>query len=331
MKALLPVLIFCSALALAPAEASAQAQLDFTEILIDPVGTNAGFQLVEMHNTGNQPADLTGWQLVTPQGTYAMPSVVVPVDAFVLLHVAANGTNTASDIYLPTLPVLGVSGSLAMFRSAAVTSPAAIVDFVSWGGGQGAIVIATIARCWTSDTDTVQVPSSPGFTMAHYDQHAYSPNLGSESWFVDGTPTLGGPNDGGAIYVAHYGCPQMVAPPQIGTGENDNRPWIGETWRLDTSYLPVLPTWMWVGIGLQPFGSVPLDTFGIPGCFWSSATDLVFATPVQGYPWPVYVQVPALSLLIGYQLEVQALVAAPGANAAGVLPTRVIFGYPGSR
>jgi len=28
---------------------------------------------------------------------------------------------------------------------------------------------------------------------------------------------------------------------------------------------------------------------------------------------------------------VQALVAAPGANAAGVLPTRVIFGYPGSR
>lgn len=325
MKPSLPVLFLTSALA------TAQAQLDFTEILIDPVGPNAGFQLVEMHNTGNQPVDLTGWQLVTPQGTYAMPPVVVPVDAFVLLHVAANGTSTPADIYLPTLPVLGPSGSLAMFRSAATSSPAEIVDFVSWGGGQGAIVVATIARCWTSTTDTVQVPSSPGATMAHYDQHAYGSNLGSESWFVDGTPTLGGLNDGGAIYAAYYGCPQMLAPPQIGTGENDNRPWIGETWRLDTSYLPVLPTWMWVGIGLQPFGPVPLDPFGIPGCLWSASPDLVFAVNVMGYPWPVYVQVPPLSMLIGYRLEVQALVAAPGANAAGLLPTRVMFGYPGSR
>lgn len=325
MNALVPALLLSAALA------TAQTQLRFTEILIDPIGPNAGFQLVEMHNTGNQVADLTGWHLVTPQGTYAMPSVSVPIGGFVMLHVAASGLSTATDIYLPTIPTLGTSGSLAMFRSAATSSPSAIVDFVSWGGGQGAIAVAMVANRWTSANDTVQVPSSPGSTMAHYDQHAYGSNRGSESWFVDGTPTLGGPNDGGAIYAAYYGCPQMLAPPQIGAGENDNRPWIGETWRLDTSYLPVLPTMLWVGIGLQPFGPLPLDPFGIPGCLWSSSPDLVFAANVQGYPWPVFVQVPPLPLLIGYQLEVQALVAAPGANAAGLLPTRVLFAYPGSR
>jgi hypothetical protein len=325
MKALFPTLLFCTALA------TAQTQLRFTEILLDPAGPNTGFQLIEVHNIGNQPADLTGWQLVTPSGTYGLPPVTVPVGVFTLLHVAASGTSTPTDLYLPTMPALGTTGSLALFRSAATSNPTAIVDFVSWGGGQGAIAVAMVANRWTNTSDTVQVPATQGATMAHYDQHAYGSNLGSESWFTDRTPTLGGPNDGGAIYAAYYGCPQMLAPPQIGTGENDNRPWIGETWRLDTSYLPTLPTWMWVGIGLQPFAPLPLDPFGIPGCLWSASPDLVFAVNVQGYPWPIHVQVPPLSLLIGYQLEVQALVAAPTANAAGLLPTRVMFGFPGSR
>ncbi len=325
MKQFVAVLLSTSTAALA------QAQLDFTEVLIDPVGPNAGFQRIELHNTGPQHADLTGWNLVTAQGTYPMPPVVVPAGAFALLHVASSGTSTNLDIHLPTLPVLGPSGSLALFRDAATNSPASLVDFVSWGGGQASIAIAVLANRWPTTTDTVQVPAFPGATLAHYDQHAYGANRGSESWFVDGTPTLGGPNDGGAIYAAYYGCPQLAAPPQIGTGENDNRPWIGEPWRLDTSYLPVSPTTLWVGIGLQPFAPVALDPFGIPGCWWSSSPDLVFAVHVPTDPWPIFVQVPPLSLLIGYRLEVQALVVAPGANAAGLLPTRVLFAYPGSR
>ena len=317
-------------LALAAAVA-AQTRLDFTEILVDPVGPNVGFQLVEVHNNGNLAVDLTGWVLVSTTGTFALPAVVVPADGIALLHVARAGTNTPSDVYLPAMPALAAADSLALFRTAATSNPADLVDFVSWGGGQGAIGVAVLANQWPSTTDTIVPPATQGSTMAHYDQYVYSSNLGSESWFVDGTPTLGTRNDGGGIFAAGYGCPQLVYPPQIGTGENDNRPWIGETWRLDTSYLPVLPTFVWIAIGLQPFPPLPLDPFGIAGCSWSTSPDLVFAAYVQSYPGPVFVQVPNLQLLVGYQLGVQALVPAPGANAAGLLPTRELWAYPGSR
>lgn len=311
--------------------AGAQTRVDFTEILIDPIGPNAGHQLVELHNTGNVAADLTGWTLVTPAGTYSMPAVSVAAGAFVLLHVAASGANTMTDLFLPSMPALGNVGSLALFRSGATSNPADLLDFVSWGGGLGAIAVATVANQWPSATDTVQPPTVEGHSLAHYDQYAYASNLGSASWFDDGTPTLGGRNDGGALYVAYYGCPSSAYPPQIGTGENDNRPWLGESWRIDTSYLPVLPTLLWVGIGVQPFGSLPLDSFGIPGCFWSVNADLVFTAFVSTYPGPIHVQVPSHPALIDFRLEVQALVPAPGANAAGLLPTRAIFGYLGSR
>ena len=311
--------------------ASAQASVRITEILLDPIGPNAGNQLVELHNTGNTSADFTGWNLVTPLGTYSLPPVVLPPYAHALLHVAATGISTASDLYLPAMPALGISGSLGLFRSAATSNPADLLDFVSWGGGQGAIAVAMVANRWTASNDTVTPTSVQGHSLAHYDQYAYGSNLGSESWFDDGTPTLGGRNDGGGIFAAYYGCPTLFAPPQIGTGENDNRPWIGETWRLDTSYLPVSPTMLWVAIGLQPFGALPLDPFGIPGCLWSTTPDLVFAAYVSGYAGSVFVQIPSHPALIDFRLELQALVPAPGANTAGLLPTRVVFGYPGSR
>lgn len=318
-------------LALAATLATAQDRLDLTELLLDPVGTNAGTQRVELHNPGSSPVDLTGWHLVMPQGTWALPGMVIPANGHLLLHPAATGTSSASDIFLPTMPVLGTSGSIAVFRSANALNPTDLVDFVSWGGGQGAIVVATLARRWPSTTDTLAIPTIPGRTLAHYDQHAYGANRGSQSWFVDSTPTLGGRNDSGGLYAAYYGCPTLPAPPQLGTGENDNRPWIGETWRLDTSYLPVLPTFLFVAIGLQPLPPFPLDGFGIPGCEWSTSTDIVFATQVTTYPEAVLVQVPSQQLLIGYPLEVQAMVVAPAANPAGLLPTRSVIGYPGSR
>ncbi|MFO1077217.1 MAG: lamin tail domain-containing protein [Planctomycetota bacterium] len=311
--------------------AAAQDRVRISEILIDPVGPNAGNQIVELHNYGNLTIDLTGWNLVVTNATVGLPGIALPAGQYTQLHVGANGVSNPGDIFLPGMPVLGASGSLALFRSPLIANPADLVDFVSWGGGQGAIAVAVAANLWPSPTDTVQPPAIEGHTMASYDQYVYSSNGGSESWFDDGTPTLGARNDGGAIFATGYGCPQSVYGPQIGSGENHDRPWIGESWRLETGYMPVLPTLLWVAIGVQPFAPLALDGFGIPGCFWSVSPDVVLLRFVQTYPDPIFLQLPASTALIDFPLDFQALVPAPNANPAGLLPTRAGVAYPGSR
>lgn len=315
-----------------PALATAQtATVEFVELLVNPVGPDAGAQKVELRNTGNVPADLTGWVLVTAAGTFAMPPVVVPAYDIVLAHVGQTGTSTATAIFLPTLPVLTNSATLALFRSSATSNPGELVDFVSWGGGQTTMALAIAAGQWPNAANTITVPAQEGHTMAHYEHATYVSRSRSESWFVDGTPTLGAANDGGGIFAGGYGCPQLTYGPQLGNGEDDNRPWLGEVWQLGTSYMPVLPTVMWVAFGLQSVGPVPLDPLGIPGCFWETSLDVVAAATISTYPQALQFPLPLQQAFVGSILYYQAAVAAPGTNPAGLLITRAMIAFPGLR
>lgn len=310
--------------------AQAIQRLEFTEVLVDPIGTNAGTQLVELRNTGNLAVDLSGWRLVTTAGAFVLPPFVVAPDTMLVVHPGAAGTNGAGHLYLPAVPTLATSDALALFRSAAVQNPLELVDFVAWGGGQATMAIAVQAGEWPNPADTVLLPNVAGHSIAHYDEVTYGSRNGSAAWFTDGTPTLGARNDGGGIFAAGYGCPLLLAGPQIGSGADDNRPWIGSTWRLTTSYLPVTPAWLWVAIGLGATGPVPLDPFGIPGCQWEAAPDAVLLRHVTADPDAIFIDLPADPLLVGYRLHVQALVPATG-NAGGWLPTRELIAIPGSR
>jgi hypothetical protein len=305
--------------------------VEFTELLVDPIGANAGAQVCELRHTGHVAATLAGWRLVTPAGAFVLPTLSLAPGDVLLLHLGAAGTNTPRDVHLPTVPPLPAAGSLALFRSAALTDPTALVDFVSFGGGQATIGLAVAAGQWPSLQETVPLPAHEGATLAHYDRVTYGSRSEAAAWFADRTPTLGHANDGGGIFAEGYGCPLSLTGPLLGAGEDDNRPWIGANWRLDTGSLPTLPTLLWLAIGVQPIASVPLDPFGIPGCVWSTAPDIVFTRSVATYPGPIFVPLPADPLLVGYPLRLQALVPAPGANAAGLLPTRALLAYPGSR
>ncbi|MCA8974705.1 MAG: hypothetical protein KDC98_08280 [Planctomycetes bacterium] len=323
---LLPLIALCL-----PLGAQGVIRVEFTEVLADPVGPNAGAQVVEVRGSGNVAADFNGWYLVTPAGSYAMPAVVMPHDGIALLHLGQSGTSTPTDLYLPSVPTLTASDSLALFRSAAVTNPADLVDFVAWGGGQGAIATAVLAGQWPSALSSITSTVPEGQTLAHYDDVSYGNRSRPESWFVDGTPTLGLANDGGGIFAGGYGCPQVAYAPQIGSGAENNRPWLGESWRLDVGNLPPVSTWIFVAFGLDSIGSLALDPYGITGCFFEVDPMAVLTRLMPPSYGTIVTQLPANAAFVGLELRLQGVVPVAGANAAGVLVTRELLAYLGSR
>lgn len=310
---------------------AAQYGTEFTEVLVDPVGPNAGAQVVELTNQEFLPVDLSGWFLVTSAGSYALPASVLPAQGVAQLHLGQSGTSTPTDLFLPSVPPLASVDSLALFRSAATTNPADLVDFVAWGGGQTSIVVAVQAGQWPSPQDTVPLPGQQGCTIGHFDRVNYGSRDRAAAWFFDCTPTLGARNDGGGIFAGGYGCPGLSYPPQIGSGEEDNRPWIGEPWELDVGYLPATAGPIFVAFGLTDLGNLPLDPFGVPGCFFDVQPITVmtrFMPPLVGV---ILTSVPNDPGFVGLEFLLQGLVPFPGSNAANMLPTRVIHAHVGSR
>ena len=89
--------------------ASAGAQLAINEVLIDPVGPNAGNQVVELVNTGTMPFDPTGWSFCLRPSYPPMPSIVIPAGGIVRVQ---DGFNEIAVPYFNKIPFLGY-----MFRT----------------------------------------------------------------------------------------------------------------------------------------------------------------------------------------------------------------------
>ncbi|MCR9248550.1 MAG: lamin tail domain-containing protein [bacterium] len=308
----------------------AQPDPEVTEVLYDPVGNNSGQQRLELVN-GYLPVDLTGWTLATSGGAVALPAVTLSPYGVTLLHLGVAGTSTPTDLYLPTAPALGAIDSVALFRTSSTSNHQDLADFVSWNGGTAYIGLAVQARQWPSAQDTVSLPLQAGCTLAHFDQMAYGNRSRPESWFADCTPTLGTKNDGGGLFVYGYGCPQLTYQPTIGSGAEDNRPWIGQPWELDVYALPPVPTTIFVALGFSGLGTLPLDPFGMPGCSFEVDPLVIFARAMPAHIGDIYLSLPNDPGYVGLEIRVQGMVPFPGANAANMLPTREIRGTVGSR
>ncbi|RMD65121.1 lamin tail domain-containing protein [Candidatus Parcubacteria bacterium] len=125
---------FCSHDVNAPAASSTPGEIVLNEILYDPVGLNAGNQLVELKNLGAEPVELSGWWLCARQDYAQIPKTSVPAAGFLVIHIGAQGANTSSDVFLPfMLPLQSVS-DLALYRDANFSNPASMIHFVQWGG-----------------------------------------------------------------------------------------------------------------------------------------------------------------------------------------------------
>lgn len=296
-------------------------ELRIHEVLPDPVGPNAGHQLVEIEAVANRAVDLTGFQLSIDGNLVALPSATLSAGRSILLFLGASGSST-NGIHLPQAPTLGASGVVAIFRSNQVQDPNALVDFVSWGGGAAHIDTAVAAGRWSSRFDSLPGGIPEGSTYAHRDAAA-SGRVGPDAFYVDSTPTLGAENDPGMTWAARAGC-DPIASPGILLGVNssiDPGPWIAERHRIFVQNTRPVPLTIAMAIGFQNIGIVPLDGIGLTGCTIESSFDIVqpLGTAVQNGLLTLDYVVGNDPTLVGVRYWMQAI----GAGAAGLNPLGV--------
>ena len=122
--------------------ATATAQFRIDEILVDPVGPNAGRQVIEIGNHGASYA-LDGFIVVTSANTLTLPPLTVSAGSAVLLHLGASGTNTATDLFFPNAAPLAKSDSITLVNPTSngyFLGDRSIEDYVSFGGGKHLIL-----------------------------------------------------------------------------------------------------------------------------------------------------------------------------------------------
>jgi plastocyanin len=137
--------------------ASGVAVSDFrlSEIQYDIPGS---LDLIEVRNAGAAAGNLGRYRLsITGQATteLAINDIVVPQGGHVVIHLNTSGTNTATDIYLPTVTGLPTAGSVALYapntQNVSLADPGQIIDYVQWGAsGQQNEATAGSASMWVA-------------------------------------------------------------------------------------------------------------------------------------------------------------------------------------
>lgn len=161
------------------------------EVLYDPLGTDAGNQLIELKNTGTAIGDIGGWWFCYRFDYFDIPAgVSIEPGAFLVIHLGATGDNTATDVNIQFASALNTNSSdLSLYLDGNFTSPSSMIDFVQWGdGGNGRESVAVTAGMWR-EGDFV-----PDIQEGHSIAYDGSGNT-SADWCDDSTPTIGGEND----------------------------------------------------------------------------------------------------------------------------------------
>ena len=272
---------------------SATGQLAISEVLVDPVGSNSGKQVIEIVNVSNAAFTPTGWQICSPLTYAPMPAIAIPAGGIVRLHIGATGQNSATDFFFPLFRVLLAQDTFLLFKSANFINSADIVDFVSWGGGTQRIGQAVSVKQWPSANATVPLPKTEGHTIAWRGKG--DSNL---DWYRDATPTIGKANGTSVISSVGKGCrlsngiPTLSFPSPAVDGNLD--------FKVKVSGGPANTLVIYL-VGSKATGGLP-----ILGCSLEVLPDLLnLPLPVKEFPLPLFLK----SLkLTGLKLYFQAAV-----------------------
>ena len=170
------------------------ADLRITEVLYN---SGTGTHLIEITNFGAANGNLGRYRLAISTTPVSIPlnDVLVGPGATLTIHANATGTNTATDLFLPTLPDLPASGALSLYApntkigATALNDIKQIIDFVEWGAGGGANEgTAAGAAFWTGGEFVPAVAAGPSI------EYCDTPNLrrGASHWFDNPTPNFSG-------------------------------------------------------------------------------------------------------------------------------------------
>ena len=240
-----------TALLLLTSVASAQIDVEISEVLYNPVGPDLGLERVEIHN--NDPfmaASLAGYTLgfcypgtLQDNRTYwPLPNnVSIPPNGDIVIHYLEIGFDTAVDYYTgpgtaftcvtPPKELDNSEGCVILFNTqncSDFSTALNVVDFVQWGKSTHHQLQATAAGVWPG---AVWVETFPEGWSTSYDGDGDAP----EDWWGDSSPTLGLYNEWpGSPVVMPYGggCAGTTGVPSLVTAGGP--PAMGnETFRLD--------------------------------------------------------------------------------------------------
>ncbi len=307
------------------------AQLAISEVLVDPVGTNAGKQIVEVTNITNSSFTPTGWWICAPLTYASIPKVAIPAGGVVKFHLGASGTSTKSDFYFPFFRALGTADVFLLFKSNFFLNNSDIIDFVSWGGGTLRIGQAVAVKLWESSTASVTLPKGEGKTIQWNGQaHA------STAWVSDAPASLGKPNQIGVASTFGAGCGGNATTPKMAIAAG-SRPKLGGTFTIGIPSLPTSKpgtTTLIIGVSKSSWGTnkLPMDLgpLGMPKCSLLVSFDLLVPLPNPSGTVIVPFRIPNTVSLLGARFFLQAYAAEAKANALGAVITNAIDGRAGN-
>ena len=190
----------CAVVAALGLPGAARAQLVISEVLFDPIGVNTGRQVVEIRNIGDAEVNMQSagyWLFFPPARWQFPPGVSIGPGDTVQVLINHSGVNTEDSFYTGISGMRNLRGqgpqgdSLALFTTNLFGDPTKIIDFVQWGAaGNGGEDVAAAAGIWAAG-QFVDIASLREGASIVYDGTGNTPG----DWCIDGTPTLGSPND----------------------------------------------------------------------------------------------------------------------------------------
>lgn len=158
------------------------------EVLYDPLGTDTGLEFIELYNRGAEAVELTGWEVDPSSAPYVtFPAVTLEPKHYLVIHVNASGTNTATDVYSGALSNMSnTKGPVALFASA-THSEETLVSYLAYGEGGQANESKAVARGLWNAGDFIPLVTQG--TSISYDGSGNT----SGDWY-SGSPTPGSPN-----------------------------------------------------------------------------------------------------------------------------------------
>lgn len=244
------------------------AQLIISEVQVDPVGANAGNQIVEITNVSGAGFNPAGWQICAPFTYASLANIEIPNRGVVRLHLGQSGTNTATDQFFPNFQfrTLSNADTFALYIPTNLFLPSQMRDFVSWGGGLARTGEAVSVGLWPSTQESVTLPSGEGRSIARINT-----NNDASAWIQENDPTLGSLNLEGSFSFGS-GCAGAGGLPTIDAA--GAIPSIDSSFAVSMSNLPPIGI-MDIPVGIIGFtdkmsGALPLPLdlglIGLTGC-----------------------------------------------------------------
>lgn len=258
---------------------------------------------------------------------------MIPAGGILRVHFGRKGLSGPADMFLPGFKELGLSDSIALYRSNQFNKPEDMLDFVSCNGGQSRIYEAIKALEWPTSLTSVPLPRTAGATIAHYAEDSYGHNSNSpDGWFADHTPTLGLPNDPGSIYSMYSGCAGYANGISMGLLTKFHRPWIGERWDITLYNMRQAAGTAWIVFGRKYGKVISMKPFGMPGCNLVVSLDVIVPVRTTLTKGVLSMTIPRDVSFTGLAIYAQGLVPDNSVpNPAKALLTNALVARIGSR